>query len=56
MKPDELAAAVESLSKLEEHYQAQYEEYMNLAMSAKAQLERLRFLLRDLALEGGQPR
>lgn len=44
-----MAAAVESLSKLEEHYQAQYEEYMTLAMNAKANLERLRFLLTDLA-------
>ncbi len=49
MKPEELTGAFESLQKLEHHYKNQYEEYIAKAMSAKANLDRLEVLLKDLS-------
>ena len=49
MNSEELVAAVESLAKLEHHYKSQYEDYLAKAMSAKANLDRLDVLLKDLS-------
>ncbi len=49
MNSEELTAAVESLAKLEHHYKSQYEDYLAKAMAAKANLDRLELLLKDLS-------
>ncbi len=49
MNSEELAGAFESLQKLEHHYKTPYEEYIAKAMSAKANLDRLEPLLKDLS-------
>ncbi len=48
MNSEELVKAFESLQKLEHHYKNQYENYIAKAISAKANLERLEVLLKDL--------
>ncbi len=49
MNSEELTAAVESLAKLEHHYKSQYEDYLTKALAAKANLDRLEPLLKDLS-------
>ena len=49
MNAEELAKAFESLQKLEHHYKTQYEEYIAKALAAKANLDRLEVLLKDLS-------
>ncbi len=49
MNSEELTGAVESLAKLEHHYKSQYEDYLAKALAAKANLDRLEILLKDLS-------
>ncbi len=49
MNSEELAGAFESLQKLEHHYKNQYEDYITKALAAKANLDRLEPLLKDLS-------
>ena len=49
MNAEELVRAFESLQKLEHHYKNQYEEYIAKALAAKANLDRLEPLLKDLS-------
>ncbi len=49
MNSEELTGAFESLQKLEHHYKNQYEDYLAKAMAAKANLDRLELLLKDLS-------
>ncbi len=49
MNSEELTAAKTSLQKLEHHYKSQYVEYIAKALAAKANLDRLELLLKDLS-------
>ncbi len=54
MKQQELVSAVETLNSLKHHYSSQYEEYMAKALAAKAHIERLEILIKDLSSEQSQ--